>query len=156
MIHYLPDVVLAEGMKYYAVLAPDLARPERDGVQQELRKLAGAWELVYWLFDGKEQPMPGGRPVIAFSGAAFTIRVGEEIIERGTMEALDPDRNPKALDYAPTEVRGRPVQLKYPGSYILQDDLFIACINYRGKRPKAFSAEATSMNELVVYKRMRE
>jgi uncharacterized protein (TIGR03067 family) len=156
MIHFLPDVVLAEGMKYYAVLAPEVALPERDDVQEELRKLAGAWVLVYWLFDGKEQSLSAGRPVMSFSGAAFTIRVGEEIIERGAMEALDPDRTPKALDYAPTEVRGRPVQLKYPGIYILQDDLFIACIGYRGKRPRAFSAEATSMNELVVYKRLRE
>src|SRR5262249_51293757 len=145
MIHFLPDVVLAEGMKYYAALAPDLAPPGRDDVQQELQKLAGPWQLVYWLFDGNEQAMPGGRPVMSFSGAAFTIGVGEEIIERGAMEVLDPGRTPKALDYAPTEVRGRRVQLKYPGVYILQDDLFIACINYRGKRPTAFSAEATSM-----------
>jgi uncharacterized protein (TIGR03067 family) len=156
MIHFLPDFVFDEGMKYYAVRAPELAPPERDDVQQELQKLAGAWVLVYWLFDGKEQSLSGSRPVISFSGAAFTIRVGEEVIERGAMEVLDPDRNPNALDYAPTEVRGRPVHLKYPGIYILQDDLFIACINYRGKRPKAFSAEATSRNELVIYKRMRE
>jgi hypothetical protein len=38
----------------------------------------------------------------------------------------------------------------------VQDDLFIACIGYTGKRPRAFSAEAASKNELVVYKRLRK
>lgn len=66
---------------------------------------------------------------------------------------LAPDRDPKSFEYLPTENSGRPGRLRYPGIYLSQDDLFIACVGYGGKRPRSFSAEAGSKNELVVYKR---
>jgi uncharacterized protein (TIGR03067 family) len=155
MIHYLPDVVIAEGVRYYSAPVPEAAPAGRDDVSRELEKLRGSWELVYWLYNGREQSLAEGRPVMSFADEKFTIRVKESVIEKGVIEGLAPNRTPKPYEYAPTEVNGRPATLRYPGIYILEGDLLVACIGYKGKRPEAFSAEAGSMNELVVYKRIR-
>jgi hypothetical protein len=64
-------------------------------------------------------------------------------------------RRPQPYEYAPTEVNGRPQALKYPGIYLLEGDLFIACVGYRGARPEAFSSVAGARAELVVYARVR-
>jgi uncharacterized protein (TIGR03067 family) len=155
MIHFLPQTVLAEGTKYRSAVTLE-APPSRDDVEADLAKLQGSWLLVYWLYDGREQSVPGGKPVISFTADQFTIRVGEVVIERGRFEALAPERRPKAFDYAPTEVAGKPVQLKYPAIYLVEGDLFVACVGYKGGRPETFSARAGSGQELVVYTRLKE
>ena len=151
MIHLLPEFVIAEGMRY---CSETVAEPtDRDDVQQELEKIAGSWVLVYWLFDGEEQSLAEGRPIMTFEAERFTIRRGGRVIEKGYIEVLARQRRPKPFEYAPTEVNGRPQALKYPGIYFLEDDLFIACIGYQGARPKTFSSVAGSRTELVVYTR---
>jgi uncharacterized protein (TIGR03067 family) len=153
MIHLLPEFVLAEGMRYGS--ATVAVPTDRDGVQQDLEKITGSWVLVYWLFDGEEQSLAEGRPVMTFAAERFTIRRGGRVIEKGHIEVLAPQRRPKPYEYAPTEVNGRPQALKYPGIYLLEDDLFIACIGYQGARPEAFSSMAGSRTELVVYTRVK-
>jgi uncharacterized protein (TIGR03067 family) len=74
--------------------------------------------------------------------------------QAGVVE-LCPGRSPEAFDYEPTKVKGRPVRWKFPGIYLLEGDVFVACVGYRGERPTAFSAEAGSENELVIYKRVK-
>jgi uncharacterized protein (TIGR03067 family) len=155
MIHFLPEVVLPEGVKYCAALALEAWPADRDGAQEELEKITGPWSLVYWLFDGEERPLAAGRPVMTFEAEEFTIRVGGRAIERGAIERLDPRQPPKTFVYAPTEVNGEARALKYPGIYLLEDDLFIACIGYQGERPKAFSSAAGTKAELVVYTRLK-
>jgi uncharacterized protein (TIGR03067 family) len=155
MIHFLPQTVLAGGTKYRSAVTPEAPPSSRDGAEQDLTELQDSWLLVYWLYDGREQSAPGGRPVISFAADQFTIRVVEVVIERGRFEALAPYRSPKAFDYAPTEVAGKPVQLKYPAIYLVEGDLFIACVGYKGGRPEAFSARAGSGQELVVYTRLK-
>ena len=153
MIHLLPEFVLAEGMRYGSI---KVAVPtDRGDVQQELEKITGSWVLVYWLFDGEEPSLAEGRPVMTFEAERFTIRRGGRVIEKGCIEVLAPHRRPKPYEYAPTEVNGRPQALKYPGIYLLEDDLFIACIGYKGARPEAFSSVAGSRIELVVYTRVK-
>jgi uncharacterized protein (TIGR03067 family) len=153
MIHLLPEFVLAEGMRYCSI--PVAGATDRDDVQQVLEKNTGSWVLVYWLFDGEEQSLAEGRPVMTLAAERFTIRRGGRVIEKGYIEVLAPDRYPKPYEYAPTEVNGRPQALKYPGIYRLEDDLFIACIGYKGARPEVFSSVAGSRTELVVYTRVK-
>ena len=151
MIHLLPEIVLADGMRYCSISEAVLT--DLDDVQEELKKITGSWVLVYWLFDGKEQPL-AERPVMTFEAETFSIRMGERVIERGFIEGLAPHQHPKPYEYAPTEVNGEPRALKYPGIYLLEDDLFIACIGYQGARPEAFSSLAGGRAELVVYARV--
>ena len=121
-----------------------------------MAKLRGSWRLVYWLYDGKEPPESAGEIVLSVAAEEFAIRTGSVVTEGGALEGLDSGRSPKAFDYAPTIVEGRPVRLRFPGIYLLQGDVFLACVGYGGMRPKAFSAEAGSNNELVIYKRVGE
>jgi uncharacterized protein (TIGR03067 family) len=151
MIHELPEIVLAEGMRYASIAE---AVPADDAARQELEKLKGPWVLVYWVFDGEERPV-AERYVMKFDAENFTIRRGGALIERGHVEGLAPGRHPKPFDYAPAEVNGRPVRVKYPGIYLLEDDLFVACIGYKGVRPRAFSVGPGDMKELVVYRRLK-
>jgi hypothetical protein len=92
---------------------------------------------------------------MTFEAEKFPIRMGGRVIERGFIEGLAPEQHPKPYEYAPTEVNGEPRTLKYPGIYLLEDDLFIACIGSKGARPGAFSSPAGSRNELVVYSRLK-
>jgi uncharacterized protein (TIGR03067 family) len=156
MIHFLPDIVLSEGVKYGVVLAIEPWQADRDGVQQELERITGSWTLVYWLFDGQEQSLARGRPAVTFEAEKFTIRVGGRVIEKGVIERLAPHRRPKPFVYAPTEVDGQAKALKYPGIYLLEDDLFVACVGYEGERPKAFSSAAGRKTELVAYTRLKD
>jgi hypothetical protein len=95
MIHLVPESVLVEGVAYFRAFVPDAAPAIGDDVQEELEKLAGSWELVYWLFNGKERSVSDGRSVMSFAGAEIDIRVGERVIERGKTEGLAPGRSPK-------------------------------------------------------------
>jgi uncharacterized protein (TIGR03067 family) len=152
MIHELPEIVLVEGLRYAstaeAVFVAD------DAIRQELEKLTGSWLLVYWVFDGKERSV-APRYVMTFDAENFTIRRGGILMERGRVEGLDPERHPKPYEYVPTESNGEPVRAKYPGIYMLEDDLFVACIGYDGVRPRAFSFDAGDRHELVVYRRLK-
>jgi uncharacterized protein (TIGR03067 family) len=114
----------------------------------------GSWLLVYWLYDGRDPHTSDAPIILSFLGEKFTIRIGNKITEEGVFEGLEPERSPKAIVYAPSQVNGEPVNEKYPGIYILADDVLVLCIGYAGERPKAFSAEAGSHNELVIYKRL--
>jgi uncharacterized protein (TIGR03067 family) len=156
MIHLLHEAVLAEGVRYFNVFVPDAAPASSDDIQAELKKVDGSWVLVYRLYDGAVQAMRHGMIVISLAAGEFTIRDDRVVFERGRIEGLAPDRDPKTFEYVPTENSGRAARLRYPGIYLAQDDLFIACIGYGGKRPRAFSAEAGSKNELVIYKRLTE
>jgi uncharacterized protein (TIGR03067 family) len=122
---------------------------------QERAKFQGTWVLVYWLYNGGERSTTEARITFSFTGAHFVIHRGDAVIEEGEIEDLDPDRTPKAFTYAPTTINGEPFRTKYPAIYWLQDDVFVACVGYRGERPGAFSAEAGSDCELVIYKRVR-
>ena len=82
MIHLLPEFVLAEGVRYGS--ATVAVPTDRDAVQQELEKITGSWVLVYWLFDGKEQSLAEGRPVMTFEAERFTIRRGGGSSRRAT------------------------------------------------------------------------
>lgn len=152
MIHELPEIVLVAGMRYASIAE---AVPVADeAVRQELEKLKGSWLLVYWVFDGHERSV-ADRFVMTFDADTFTISQGGPLIERGRVEGLAPQRHPRPYEYVPTEVHGRPVSMKFPGIYLLEGDLFVACIGYDGVRPRAFSFDAGDRHELVVYRRLK-
>jgi len=151
MIHLLPEFVLVEGVKYCSVTLA--ASTDRDAVQRELEQLRGSWLLVYWLFDGEERSV-AGRYVLTFEDESFTIGHRGAVIERGRIEGLHPDKHPKPYEHVPTEVNGGSRTLKYPGIYLLDGDLFLACIGYKRVRPKVLSSGGGEQTELVVYTRL--
>jgi len=125
------------------------AEPKVDPAKKDLEKLQGSWVLVYWLVDGEEKPTADRKIVLSFKGNKLTIREGDKVIEEASIKDLDSGKQPKTFEYV-TE-RG-----SYPAIYLVEGDLFIACVGYGGGRPATFSAEAGSKNELVVYKRVKK
>jgi uncharacterized protein (TIGR03067 family) len=138
-----------------ASLAAEPPTPD-DTAAADREKLQGSWLLVYHLFNGKEVDDSKKDTILSFEGFAFTIRVGEDTIEKGVFKEVGANKSPKTFVYVPTEVKGEAVERSYPAIYLLQDDVFIACVGYVGKRPAAFSAEDNSSNELVIYKRVKQ
>jgi uncharacterized protein (TIGR03067 family) len=77
-----------------------------DAVRMEVAKFQGGWVLVYWLYNGKERPTHEQKIALSFVGETFVIHEGDTEIEKGAFTDLDPDQDPKAFTYAPSEVRG--------------------------------------------------
>jgi uncharacterized protein (TIGR03067 family) len=152
MIHHLPLSALESGRQ--GALNLDIADVD-EAAQAEYRKLQGSWLLVYWLYDGTDPHQSKDPIVLSFEAERFTIRIGDTVTEEGAFVGPDPRQHPKSIVYAPSRLHGQPVDLKYPGIYLLEDDLLVFCIGYARERPRGFSAEAGSHNELVIYKRLR-
>ena len=127
------------------------AEPKADPAKKDLDKLQGSWVLVYWLYDGTERPTTDRKIVLSLKGSKLTIREGDKVIEEGAFKDLDSGKQPKELEY----FCETPFEASYPAIYLVEGDLFIACVGYGGK-PATFSAEARSKNELVVYKRVKK
>jgi uncharacterized protein (TIGR03067 family) len=124
------------------------AAPRVHPAKKDLENLQGSWVLVYWLVDGDEKPTADKKIVLSFKGNKFTIREGDKVIEEASIKDLDSRKQPKTFEYVLERE-------SYPAIYLLEGDLFIACVGYNG-RPSTFSAEEGSQNELVVYKRVKQ
>jgi uncharacterized protein (TIGR03067 family) len=155
MIRNIMEMALAAGKELAPVWTAQSPANEDQDLPKELGSFQGGWLLVYWLYNGKELPAREKPIVLSFFAETFTIRAGEGLIEKGAFEAWEPEQRPKAFVYAPTEVEGKPFTSKYPAIYLLNDDVLVVCVGYAGQRPRAFSAEAESNNELVIYKRIK-
>jgi uncharacterized protein (TIGR03067 family) len=140
-------LVATIGAASWAVLS-SAAEPKVDPAKKDLEKLQGSWVLVYWLAYGEEKPTADRKIVLSFKGNKLTIREGDKVIEEASIKDLDPGKQPKTFEYV---VEGE----SYPAIYLLEGDLFIACVGYND-RPTTFSAEEGSKNELVVYKRVKQ
>lgn len=155
MFRNVMQAVRAGGTKLDSFQATEATPMDDDALRKELAKFQGGWTLVYWLYNGKEMPTTERNIKLSFLGEKFVIHEGDKEIEEGAFEGLDPVQRPKVFTYAPTVIRGLPNSLKFPAIYMLQDDVFIACVGYDGIRPRTFSAEAGSKIELVIYMRIR-
>jgi uncharacterized protein (TIGR03067 family) len=156
MFRKVSQSLLAAGLVFGTSLMSVAELKCDDSVPKDVEKLQGSWLLVYQLFDGTEPPACKEKTILSFDKEKFTIRVGVKVTEKGEFKGLDSNTIPKRFDYAPAELNGIECALSYPAIYLIQDDVFMACVNYDGKRPKAFSAEAKTRNELVIYKRVKK
>jgi uncharacterized protein (TIGR03067 family) len=139
--------VATVGFLFGATL-PLAAEPKVDPARKDLEKLQGSWNLVYWLVYGDERPTADRKIVLTFKGSKLTIREGDKVIEEASIKDLDPGKQQKTFEYVSDKGN-------YPAIYLVEGDLFIACVGYSG-RPATFSAEEGSKNELVVYKRVKK
>jgi len=101
------------------------AEPKADPAKKDLEKLQGSWVLVYWLYDGEEKPTADRKIVLSFKGSKLTIREDDKVIEEGAVN-LDSGKQPKEFEY----VVESPFEASYPAIYLVEGDLFIACVGY--------------------------
>src|SRR5262249_34506073 len=114
-------------------------------------ELTGTWEPVSAFSNGQERP--GEKTKLSFdSSGKAKRRVADMDVPFGTTD-IDPTANPMTIDVISTTTE---VAKKTLGIYKLEGDRLTTCFAAAGKkRPKKFSSEAGSGNELVTYKRAK-
>jgi uncharacterized protein (TIGR03067 family) len=133
-----------------AFLGADPVRGEAE--QKELAKFQGTWKVLSYEEDGKKRPadeIKNSR--LIFQGAAFAVRNGDRIEERGTQK-LDLSQEPRAVDHTITE--GTDKGKTYPGIYRIAGDRLTFCFAPAGKkRPTEFRSKPGSGYYLISYQR---
>jgi uncharacterized protein (TIGR03067 family) len=124
-----------------------------DAARKEAKALAGTWELVSMSKDGKEVPLPkeGKVHVTTAEDGAYTVKVGDMVVEKGTGK-LDPTATPKAVDVTAADGPNKGQTVR--GIYEVKGDEMRACFAAPGKdRPTDFTAKEG--REVAVYKRVK-
>src|SRR5262249_34270614 len=96
------------------------SRPLEEAMTEEMRRLQGTWVQPAWAKDGVpgRPDEPGGEPRVTFVGDTFVVTLvdgGTPI--KGTF-ALDPTREPKAVDW--TDTFGEDAGKTFPAIYRLE------------------------------------
>jgi uncharacterized protein (TIGR03067 family) len=126
-----------------------------DDAKSELKKFQGSWSLT-----GVEQNgIAGNKDQLAEvkwvqDGDKLTIKIGTSMKEATI--SLDPSKDPKAIDMLVTAGPGKGETSK--GIYKFIDDELVLCFpqDYKGSRPKEFTAKAGSEQVLNTLKRKKE
>lgn len=137
---------------------------------EEIKRLAGSWEQVSFVTDGKEVPLPKSgkaRMTISGPGAKFTVQAGTLPVSPVVSSAiapqgeghfvLNPNLSPKWVAVY-HDAKGEPDrQVPWTGVYELDDDTLRMCLAPPGKRPatRLESKEGGGLS-LEVWKRIKE
>src|SRR4051794_10193204 len=123
-----------------------------DDADKDLKKLAGTWEEVSHVADGKAMTadeVKGTTVVIEASGKWEAFKDGTSIV-KGTLKKLDPAQKPKAADWA---IEGSDMVAK--SIYEVDGDTWKHCFSL-AERPTAFESKAGSEVHYVVLKRVKK
>jgi uncharacterized protein (TIGR03067 family) len=105
----------------------------------EMQKLQGTWIQIECEVDGIRNPPEdyGDRPRATLTGNTFIVtRADGSIAIKGTF-AIDPTREPKALDW--TDTFGADAGKTFPAIYMVDGDRLIFCAGNAGQaRPTEF------------------
>jgi uncharacterized protein (TIGR03067 family) len=125
-----------------------------DAIMKERKRLAGSWQAVAYVQDGKKAPANEVRKltlVISADGKLAVEREGKTFMAGATQ--LDPAAKPAAIDisHLAGEVDGRASL----GIYNLEGDTLTICRAAPGKnRPAKFTSRAGSGHTLLACKRI--
>jgi uncharacterized protein (TIGR03067 family) len=142
-------ILLLASVSYLAPL-PDAA--DGNAVDQELAKLKGTWKIVSYERNGVQADADtlDAMSTVTFDGRTYTWSDGG----KGTIEAIDPTKKPKSIDYKATDGDGN--DRTDLGIYELDGDTFRDCFVVGGKdRPKEFTAKEGTGYTLITYKRVK-
>jgi uncharacterized protein (TIGR03067 family) len=96
-------------------------------MKQELDRLKGDWQLVYFRADGKdfdaakELGAEGDKITLTFTESRYVVKVGEKVHEEGNN--IDPSTSPPTLNTVVTLLGGERVERKMFGIYLVKDDI---------------------------------
>jgi uncharacterized protein (TIGR03067 family) len=122
-----------------------------DDAEKDLKKLAGTWEEVSHIEDGKAKTadeVKGLTVVIEASGKWEAFKDGTSLV-KGTGK-LDPAKKPKAADWA---IEGTDMVAK--GIYEVDGDTWKHCFSLT-ERPTEFASKEGSGAHYVVLKRVKK
>jgi len=123
--------------------------------QEERKKLVGVWNG--FTVEGRGETPDRGPVKLKLTVSEKTIKGiqfdGSKVVDHGEGEfTIDMSQNPKHLDAAKTNERGRKVE--YFGIYKLEGDTLKWCVSPRKQRPTDF--QTGNGNFLVIVKRQKE
>jgi uncharacterized protein (TIGR03067 family) len=119
-----------------------------EAVQRELEKLQGTWIGVSYTdaqrtIDGRDMSMS-----LVVDGDHFTVHFGDQVIAQGRL-GLDPNHNPKAIDFLEEKHTGT-------GIYEMYDDTLRLCYDPVGdERPTRLVVKPGSNFRLFVLQRQK-
>jgi uncharacterized protein (TIGR03067 family) len=123
--------------------------PQGDSAKEELKRLAGAWDLVSFEIDGGKETVKDGRLVI--QGQKMTNYIGDKLLAESTF-SIDLTKKPKAIDW----VSIKPNEgMKSIGIYELDGDTLKICGTDGKERPTGFTPTKKNGWGLSVYKRAK-
>lgn len=120
-------------------MAHDDADSRPDAVADELRKFQGTWRQVTWKRDGVAEPPEeyGREPRATFAGETFVVTLADGTTAIAGTFAIDPTREPKAVDW--TDTVGADAGKTFPAIYSLEGDRLVFCAAGEGReRPTEF------------------
>jgi uncharacterized protein (TIGR03067 family) len=116
---------------------------KKSAMQEEMKRLAGAWTVLKAAKDGKDVPVKDrGQPNTIFIRDGKLITYGKDGTDKVALPfRLDPNRKPKTIDIIPESPKKGTIR----GIYVLQRNKLTICLGEPGaKRPTEFTAKAGS------------
>jgi uncharacterized protein (TIGR03067 family) len=139
-------------MALLSVVLVATAKPQRDDMSAELKKLRGTWRLVEEIDDGKQMPAEeASKYKLTFDIAGrWKVEIDGKVVGEGTA-TIDPSGKPKTIDY--TFAQGENTGSKFIAIYELEGDSFKHCGVLKIARPSEFSSKPGSGHILTVFRR---
>ena len=129
----------------------DSHHDQKNGIQDDLRRLQGDWTIESETIDGQKQPDDIRRTTMTYTGHHWIQRKDGVTTSEGNSEFRS-DTNPKEIDIAP--LGGPSAGKVLPGIYRLDRDTYESCFVLPGEeRPTEFSSEQGSGHFHVIFKR---
>jgi uncharacterized protein (TIGR03067 family) len=128
--------------------------PDKQAVQDELKRHQGTWVATSSIYDGQKAPEDVVRSIRRTVEGDHVVwkRAGKSFA--GTKIELDPAREPKTIDVIPDGGRNRGERVL--GIYKLEGDQLTICMAAPGQpRPQEFQAEKGSGCTLRTFSRVR-
>jgi uncharacterized protein (TIGR03067 family) len=125
-------------------------KEKADGVEKEMAKLEGTWQLVSAETDGEKLPDERAKQIrVVIAKGKHTVYFNDKAVVEGIAFRIDPTKMPKEVEDALKD--GQTIR----GIYELDGDTLRSCVAGVGKeRPTRFSGEKGSGCTLRVFKRV--
>jgi uncharacterized protein (TIGR03067 family) len=118
----------------------------------EMKKLAGTWQLVSAVNDGKQTPEEVVKKIrVIIKDGKHTVYFDDKVVAKDVPFTVDTTKNPK------TTVDTLPDGKEIKGIYKLEEDMLTSCAAEVGKdRPTEFTSKPGSGHTLRVFKRVKQ
>lgn len=129
--------------------------PKDAAIQKDRNQIRGTWRVVALVVNGNNAEDEDARKLTVVNGSDGTWSLWSEgkEITKGT-STFDPTKNPKTLDFTPTDGEGKDKQ--YLGIYALGDNTRKMCFAPMGKgRPSDFASAPGSEYIFLTFERVK-
>jgi uncharacterized protein (TIGR03067 family) len=146
--------LMVAGAFLAAVASADEAQDK--AIEKDRQRIQGVWRVVALVVNGNNAEERDAKKISVVNGADGTwiLRSEETDIAKGT-STIDPSKEPKTIDFTPTEGESKGDQ--FQGIYELGKNTRKLCFAPAGQeRPTEFSSTSGSQHILVTFERVKD